>query len=112
MLLKSERLWSVVSNRKPQPDGRSEDRPIRAQLEWDDKAERTTAMIFPCLTHSAERHVADFEGLVVELKEVYSTSGFSARCNIWQFQSYCRKDTIRFDELVPQLPDEHRGGKQ
>jgi hypothetical protein len=169
MLLKSEKLWSIVSGWKLRPDGGSEDRPTKAQLEWDDEAERATAIIFLCLGDAAERQITGLEDPVAiwaKLKEIYSMSGFSARCNIWVrlfsmrstsydsaekyvdeirtccqllkasgfevhdeiqcsalihglhegyepfiaavSQSYRRKNTIMFDELVSQLFDEQR----
>jgi hypothetical protein len=86
MLLKSERLWSIVSERRLRPEGGSDDRPTKGQQEWDDDAERAVALIFLCLGDMAERHIMGMEDPVEvwnKLKDVYSRSGFSTRCNIW-----------------------------
>ena len=54
MLLKSERLWSIVNGRKLRPEGGSEDKPTKAQTEWDEEADRAIALIFLCLGDAAE----------------------------------------------------------
>ena len=86
MLLKSERLWSIVSGKRLRPEGGSDGRPTKGQSEWDDDAECATALIFLCLGNMAEQHVMGIEDPVEvwnKLKEVYLQSGFSAQCSIW-----------------------------
>jgi LTR polyprotein gag-polypeptide-like protein len=95
MLLKTEKLWSIVSGKRPRPEGGSEDKSTKAQIEWDEDAERAVALIFLCLGDMAERHVTGIDNPVEmweKIKEVYSTSGFSARCNIW-----VRLFSVRFE---------------
>ena len=87
MLLIKEKLWSIVCGRKTRPEGGSEDKATKGQLEWDEEAERATAIIFLCLDEMAEHHVVDLRNPVAvwkKLEEVYSSSGFSARSILWR----------------------------
>jgi hypothetical protein len=86
MLLKTERLWSIVCGKRKRPEGGSDDKPTKAQQEWDDDAERAVALIFLYLGDMAERHITDMEDPVkvwIKIKDIYSRHGFSTRCNIW-----------------------------
>ncbi|KAI9818996.1 MAG: hypothetical protein M1826_001251 [Phylliscum demangeonii] len=56
MLLIREGLWHVV-----RPEGGSDDKPTKAQGEFEDEAERATATIFLSLDDSTERHIRDLE---------------------------------------------------
>jgi len=95
MLLIREKLWSIVCQRRVRPDGGSEDKPTKAQIEFDDDAERATATIFLYLDEMAESHVCNLRDPVAiwaKLEDIYQSSGFSARFGAW-----CRLFAIRFD---------------
>ena len=95
MLLIREKLWAIVCRRKLRPEGGTDDKPTKAQIEWDDEAERATATIFLYLGNMAERYVYALRDPVAiweKLAEAYSTRGFSARSLIWR-----RLFSIRLD---------------
>lgn len=82
MVLIREKLWSIVCERRTKPESGA-----KAQTDYDDDAERATATIFLYLSETAERYVRDLRDPVAvwaKLKEVFSTTGFAARYNMWK----------------------------
>jgi len=90
MLLIREKLWAVVCGRdeKPETDGTTATAK-KNMAEWEDKAERATATIFPFLDGSAKK-LLNTEELMnpvllwSKLKSMYEVHGFSATFVIWK----------------------------
>jgi hypothetical protein len=98
MLLIREKLWGIVCQRRTRPEGGTEEKPTKAQTEFDDDAERATATIFLYLDEMAESHISSLRNPVViwaKLEEIYQSSGFSARFGAWR-----RLFAVRFDSFA------------
>jgi hypothetical protein len=88
MLLIREKLWAVVSGRdeKPSTEG-SAASTKKALVEWEEKAERAYATIFPFLEPSAKTLLGeelDPVELWSKLKKMYEIQGFSASFMVWK----------------------------
>jgi hypothetical protein len=82
MLLIREKLWSVASGREKKSATRSAD-----SGDWEEKAERAVATIFPFLDDTAKRLYGDEMDPVVlleKLKKTYEIQGFSATFIVWK----------------------------
>jgi hypothetical protein len=82
MVLIRERLWSIISGKRPKPDSG-----VKALADYEEDAERATATIFLYISETVDKYVEGLRDPIAiwaRLRESFSRVGFAARYNLWK----------------------------